>query len=570
MRQRSEFLAEARKYASEPGGENLSRVYGRLANAVLKDIEDLDFPAYKEASTYSRELNDHFTRAFPGELDDIAPGVVVKKMSGQNDAVYQKHREIIDAANKYEVPGVASAQSVLEAQQRVVRAMASEASYRNVTYPGQKLLTAEEAALREADVEGINVQPKTTQGLIDPRLFREFTRKNADLIKLVGLEDEFSTYEKASAAIAALNAPNSLVNRSIRTQKILAEVLENESPSVALAQLWASKNPAKDFKKLYETVKAHPRSEEALQGLKEAIYQRAFTVAEQANSSNAYFHALDDMLFGKLTPNGSSVMELMARNGMVTKAELDVLKNKVLLPAKRAEQALERGDQVPLKFLHAGPGQIMSRLDDLLVTHFVGKYLSGPLKPGGPASLSWAGQLMAAGKYFTNQLPAGQRRLLLQEIIMYPDKMAAFLDGTYKTAAQKEGLFRSAWNKLTGYVGKRLTGNVSDKGAVFETLMQNTILQDDQDPDVPQLYNNPALPQPPDEAPRAPAQTSRMMLRQFAAPQTRGLAMAPAAGAPQQAAPQQAAAPTQGPAPTGQGSSREMLQRLFPMDTMLG
>ena len=187
------------------------------------------------------------------------------------------------------------------------------------------------------------------------------------------------------------------------------------------------------------------------------------------------------------------------------------------------------------------PDEFVSALDKLVLAQLSARF-AGRVSPGGPGSLSFASRTIATVENLFRGLPARKRSDLILAAAKDPELLAQLLERG-KTAAEQRALDLGILRRLYS-------------PGVFPTAVERYIgdieYQDDRATDVPEFPE--------------PVTTSRRMLQNMPTAQTRGIAMAPATGAPQQ----MATAPAQGPAPTGQGSSREMLQRLFPMDTMLG
>jgi hypothetical protein len=558
IKMRGQFLAESRK-AAAGNDMNAARVYNNLAKAIMRDVEAIDNPAYAEATAFSKKLNDAFTRTFAGDMDDVtrtgqakyAPETLVQRMfAGGMDPAYMRNKEIIQAANALDLPTEAAARTVLEAQQRMLKSFAASRAVKTTKYAGPRLTVEEQERLV---AQGLDPTRTTrTADLIDPAAFEKWRTDNADTIRMLGMEDEFSDINKAAASLIELQDPGSMLNRTVRNSKALSKSLGDESPARAVAEAFAGVNPNKAFDDLFAAAKQG--GPDAIAGLKSAIYSHALTVAE---NSNDFFGTLERVLFQPVTKGASrtdtgkinSIARMMASKGILTPNEVRLLRNQVLKPAKRVEDALANGDRVPEDALHAGPGQVMSALDDLLVAQ-IGARAAKAISPGGPGSLSFAARTIKKADNFFNRLPARQRQRFMLMALEDPQLMQEMMR-TGRTAVEKRALNLSILSRLYSPQGSQ--------AAAFRTLMEDLNEQDDAPSDVP------VLPDLTVEEP-APVTTSRRMLRDMPTAQTRGIAMAPAAAAPQQ----MAAAPAQGPAPTGQGSSREMLQRLFPMDTMLG
>jgi hypothetical protein len=70
---RSNLLALAREAAGK-GEMGDARFYGVLAEGILKDLETLKAPAFDQARSFSKALNDVFTRTFASEASITGPG----------------------------------------------------------------------------------------------------------------------------------------------------------------------------------------------------------------------------------------------------------------------------------------------------------------------------------------------------------------------------------------------------------------------------------------------------------------------------------------------------------------
>jgi hypothetical protein len=77
---RSNLLALAREAAGK-GEMGDARFYGVLAEGILKDLETLKAPAFDQARSFSKALNDVFTRTFASEASITGPGA--KTVTGQ-------------------------------------------------------------------------------------------------------------------------------------------------------------------------------------------------------------------------------------------------------------------------------------------------------------------------------------------------------------------------------------------------------------------------------------------------------------------------------------------------------
>jgi hypothetical protein len=539
---RSSNLKRAREIG--PSNPDAARVFNELAQGALEDLQALNNPAYAEATAFSKKLNDVLTRTFAGDADKktrtgaakYSPETLIQRMfSGGSDAIYLRNQEIIRAVNALDLPNVPSATSVIEAQRDAVKAWAARDVVRNIEYPGEMPSTAQ-------FMEGVK-QGKKVEELIDPKKFDQWRKNNESVLRVLGLEDDFADINKAAFAIADATDPNSLTNQTLRNQKTLQKFIGGADPALVLGNILKGDYPKQDFKKLVDRLRSvgGEDADNAIDGLKKSIFQYALQQADGAPSN--YFQTLEKSLFGNISPNVPSVMRLMAENRMLKPGDVRLLRQNILAPAKKIEQAMGQGEMIP-ENITKYHGQIVATVEELIVQHLSARAAS-QVSPGGPGSLAWASSMIKKGKNYFNKMPARQRDLLLMKLMQEPDLMLNFMKG-HRTADQK---------KLEGLsVLKILFSPEVSTGNAVRTFIQDSDFEED-----------------PTETPTPPKPIERpqasRMLKNLPTVNTRGL---PKPGG-QQPAPQQTAqapAAPQGGSPNQ--SSREMLQKLFPMDQVLG
>lgn len=163
---RSELLALSRAAARDPDQAGMERVYSDLAEATLDDM-DAAFKAggdraYDEARTFTRELNEVFTRSFVGRAtgtgkygDRVAPEVLLTKAlaSGRQ-------------AGDLQLNELAEATRFLPQ-----RGFSDDSAYRT-------MMGAQEQMLRIAAADAID--PAT--GVAKPEKVREFVKRNVELM----------------------------------------------------------------------------------------------------------------------------------------------------------------------------------------------------------------------------------------------------------------------------------------------------------------------------------------------------------------------------------------------------
>lgn len=138
---RSELLDIAR--ASDRSGEyGQARIYNQLAEAVLDDMDTAFKQAgdttYDEARTFTRELNDTFSRSFAGRVvgqgkygDRVAPELLLRKALATGKEAGALQMQELEEATRFMVQrGLGddtSVRQMLDAQERIFRIAASEA-----------------------------------------------------------------------------------------------------------------------------------------------------------------------------------------------------------------------------------------------------------------------------------------------------------------------------------------------------------------------------------------------------------------------------------------------------------
>lgn len=137
---RGELLDLARQ-STITGDVGQARIYSQLAEAVLDDMDSAfksaGNTAYDEARTFTRELNDTFSRSFAGKAvaqgkygDRIAPEILLRKaLATGKEAGALQLQELEEATRFLSLRGMgddASMRTMLDAQERIFRLAAAD------------------------------------------------------------------------------------------------------------------------------------------------------------------------------------------------------------------------------------------------------------------------------------------------------------------------------------------------------------------------------------------------------------------------------------------------------------
>jgi hypothetical protein len=540
---RGDLLELARK-ATVAGDSREANFYSRMAQAAYDDIDKgLVGPEYDEARSFSRTLNDYFTRSYASDVlsqtrkgKQLPPEILVQKAFGANaDLTSLRMEQIEDAVGMMaaEFDEVVKRYGADSVQADLMRDAAEASRGRIVS-----VRDAHDKVLRVAANKLMKTDPATGQTRIDPMQLQKFVDENQKMLRHVGLYDDMTDVVRAETALRNIAAKNNYVERNIRKQMAFAKVLGEESATDAVARVFRGKSPATDLRRIATMAKRY--SQGAADGLKSTIFDYAFTKAGGANNFSP--QAFDDAFFAPISPGLPSVFQVLQVEGIMSTAEGQNLR-KLMRPMELVERAM--GNQQQLDELLTGADAATE-----LALRIVGAKAGTTVSGQGSQSLIAA----SAGSKYLRQLfdkaPTMMTRGIIEEASKDPKLMAELLKrgksvGAKDLKAFEEGRLARLNSYLIG-LGLR----PPSMAAVMNAVRQEEAKEE--------------MPMPP-EAPIKRPQASRMLQELPTAP-TRGIGQ-PAPQQTAQAAPAPAAPPTdQGAA---QGTSREMLQRLFPMDTML-
>jgi hypothetical protein len=512
---RSSWLSAARE-ADVAGNDRAAMEYSRLAEAALKDLESLPGDAYKDARAFSKNFNDVITRTFAGELDDLtstgalkyAPEILVRRaFAVGSDPAYLRTKQILEAATK--IPGAEGRVSTIRgAQQQILRALAAE-----------------------------TVDPTTKE--IRLPAFTDFVDKNTDLIKLLGMENEFSNIANAQRALLDLRdpkAPASLVYRDpLYQEEAFAKLLKGSSPASVINKAMNSDNPTGKLKALFAIAKeAGP---DAVNGLKSSMYQYAF---QKAGGETGFKVAeWEKALFmrPKDAPNQPPLYKIMSDAGLLTFGEVKNMR-KLIAPMVRIENSMASKQMLDPSVMPGGPASIASSAEEMAQAWAAARF-AGLVSPGGPGSLSFAGRMIGMAKNLFREMPTQKRIDLMVQASQDPALMEALLRRG-NTPAEKRDINLGILRRMYP-VG------------IFPTAVERYA-----DSIEPVIEEEPVAAPPPPTTAQATAQ--RLQRKIPDAPPSRGL-LSSFAQRPQPGRPQAQGQP--------QPQAREMLQRMFPFDAIL-
>ena len=516
-------LLELSRQASIKGDLSDARLYGTMAEGMLQDLSKIKSVSLDEARSFSKTLNDTFSRSFAGDMlakkgtgaAAMPPEILVQKAFGSNNDVTALRMQEIenavgmlkgkydDAVNKF---GLRSKQAL------ALKPMADLAQGRVVS-----VRDAHERVLRLAAAETID--PLT--GKISPSRLQRFVNENKPILDQMRITDDLTDAVKAESLLKATQDTNSAIQKGLRNQTAFAQVLKYENPSSAIADALNGRFPVKSFSAITKLAKAG--GPDAVDGLKSSLFDYAFLKA--GGDRNFSPNAFNKALFEPIAPGQPSIFNIMRSQGVMTLTEGKNLK-RLVDPMLRIEQSL--GDRKMLEGVIEGADAATE-----LALRVVGAKIGSTLYGQGPGSLIAASKGSSFMRQIFDKSPMILVRGIIEEATKDPKMMALLLrKGT--TEAEKLSIARS----LNAYLG--VAGLNYSK------------------------FEEPATPpeeQRVDTSAVRPAQQSVTRRPLPPTVQSRGIPGVNLGGQQQGGAP---AAP-----PPTDTNSRQMLQRLFPFDATL-
>jgi len=516
---RSNLLKLSRE-AAKNGQENEAGFYGMLAQGMLQDLSKIKSTSLDEARSFSKTLNDTFTRSFAGEMlakkgtgaAAMPPEILVQKAYGSfNDLTALRMQQIENAVGllrgRYDD---AVAKFGLRSKQALaLKPMADLVQGRVIS-----VRDAHDRVLRLAAAEATD--PLT--GKVSASSLQRFVNENKPILDQMRITDDLTDAVKAESLLKATKDTNSAIQKGLRNQTAFAQVLKFENPSSAIADALNGRFPVKSFYGITKLAKAG--GPDAVNGLKSSLFDYAFLKA--GGDKNFSPNAFNKALFEPIAPGQPSIFNIMRSQGVMTLTEGKNLK-RLVDPMLRIEQSM--GDRKLLEGVIEGADAATE-----LALRVVGSKIGTTVSGGGPASLIAA----SAGSKYMRQVfdksPMIMVRGIIEEATKDPKMMALLLrKGT--TEAEKLSIARS------------LNAYLAVAGLNYSKFEEPPVPPEEQRVDTSVMR---------------PAQQSVTRRPLPPTVQSRGV---PGFGT-------NAASAVPAPPPTG-GNSREMLQKLFPYDATL-
>ena len=430
---RSNLLVLAREAAATPNGMGDARLYGLLAEGILRDLDTLKTPAFDQARSFSKALNDVFTRTFAGEASITGPGaktvtgkermpaeILVSKAFGSNaDETAMRMTEIENAVifmrTRYE-----DAISRFGKRSKQALALKPQADLADLSVVS--IRDAQDRVFRLAAAKSID--PVT--GRLNVRMLEKFVLENGPMLERLsppavaggprqGIYADLQDATTAELAFRAIKEENSEINKVIANQSAFAQLLKFENPTTAVVDALNSKFPVKSISGLAKLAGAG--GPDAVNGLKSTLFDYAYTKASAGGRFS--IQAFNDALLKPLGTGQPSIVNIMRSQGLITQQEVNNLK-RLMMPMMRVEKAM--GNRTELNKILDGAGAA-----EELALRVIGAAGGGKLSGGGPGSMVAAS---AGSKYVReifDKMPTFMVRSVIEKALQDPLMMAALL-----------------------------------------------------------------------------------------------------------------------------------------------
>ena len=549
---RSNLLNMAREAASKGEASN-ANFYSTIAQSLMRDLDTVKSPAFDEARTFSRSLNDVFTRTFAktaSESADVTRAgaerlpaeILVKRAFGANADVTAMRMNELEDAVKFMSTQYDSAVARFGANSPQAAALKPAA---DVSRAGAaSMADAQQRVLRMGAAAAIDTTFDPATGREVTRLnttkLKKFVAENKPMLDKMGITPDLNDAVKAENAFRMVQNENSALMKRASDQYAFGQVLKlgSERPSIAIGSMLSGNNPVRDMNNLVKMAMDSDKPEAAIRGLKHSLYDYAYTKAT-GPSGNFSPQAFEDAFFKPLGPNQPSVVNVMRANGIMTLSEMKNMK-RLIDPMARIERSMASGRTLD----ELVPG---SDAVEELVQRVIGARIGTAAAPSGPGSLIAASAGSKAVRSIFDKMPGMSTVTIMERAAQDPAFMALLL---------KKG--RTEGEKLQ--IARQLHGYMLNSGLTYAT------------------YEDPALePRATSQSPPNPRQAARELSQfnsslnnvmqqqrqQPQAPSTRGVpGLNVTPGAPGQPAPA-------GGAPASP-SARSQFQALFPFDSVSG
>ena len=331
---RNEALDASRFAAAQPGGANDARVYGNIAEAVLADLEAAGAAgagtALDDARTFSRELNDTFTRTFAGAArasvktgaERVPPELLLKRALATGDELGALQLDELEEAVRF-LPA---------------RGLGGEAAERDIGL----MLDAQERLVRIA--ASAAVDPLT--GKASPARLAKFMNESGLVLdKFPNVRADLEAAVTSEQGFKAAQDQVKRASRFLEQRAAIGRVLKVENPANAVRGAIRSTHPTENLVALARM--ARKGGVASAEGFRASVWDDAIR-SSQTPAGNVSLRDLSSALMDPIRPDGQSVTQIMVQEGVLplsAMAQIGKLASRARMIAD-AEAAVATGEPI--------------------------------------------------------------------------------------------------------------------------------------------------------------------------------------------------------------------------------
>ncbi len=440
---RQEALSLGRNLRAN-GDDSTARIAYAFADGLLDDLNGLEAVAdasYQTARSYSRALNDTFTRTFVGDIlgtaktgeARIAPELLANRvLAGGVDPTLLRVKQLKNIATFMRTEGVPGA--------------TPEETLNTVSGSIEDMLRNVRAEVyREVrDPETGNITPR-----IDETALRNWLEKNKELLGEDGfaaLRRDLEDSEKAEIILRQTQLKNKKRTKRLNSMKVFQDILPQttDSPIHAVGDAINGKAPVKNLNRLVKLASnknfSESQSDAAKEGIKASILEYAAVKAGITSGTGDARTMYKTLFTGmKGSPSNMSPVAYMKSKGLMNDSEAQTLET-FLTELARVETAAVNGNLVDIA-KEMGPmvDFYVSIAGSAAGTRAYTMMTGGQSGPGVITAASRGQEFL---RQIFSKVPESLKMDVMGELMTNPTLLASLLSKT-STQREKTGLLSS-------------------------------------------------------------------------------------------------------------------------------
>jgi hypothetical protein len=452
-RMRSELLAMSRAAARDPDQVGMERIYSQLAEASMDDLDGAfkgaADNAYNEARTFTREMNDVFTRSFAGKVvaqgkygDRVAPEILLRKaLSTGKELGAAQLAELEDATAFLPTRGFTddgAHKVMLDAQERLFRLAAADA-----VDPATGVAKPERVAKFIKD---------------NPTLMRRFPEVQMDLQAAVKSQSRLKTLESRAKGVedilskqgafgsligASGNNPENLANAARKAADRVLVSADQESELIKLINVAKGGGTGRGGRIVIQP-------DDAVSGLRASLFNSILDKSTNRIDGVLNLEQVRTHLFAPTTVGKKPLATVMQEQGILTAKEVAGTRE-LFDMVDNIQRAAKSGTAVEVK---TGIGDAAIKLIARITGSRIVSIAQKATNSGNGASIIIHGAAARFADDLVTKIPNASSQKILVEMMNDPAKMALLLT---KVETPQAASFKArqihAWLVQSGLTG---------------------------------------------------------------------------------------------------------------------